>query len=75
MRQTVRLRHLPYADVVYGGSGAYKSLAVAASHPDVITGAGGAGLVGGAGDRDEVGVLERGCVNREVFAVKGAGGI
>lgn len=57
MRQTVRLRHLPGAETVFGGCGAYKSLAVAASHPDVICGAGGGGLVGGGGDRDEVGHL------------------
>lgn len=53
MRQTVRLKHLPGADTSFAG-GAYKTLAVAASHPDVITGAGGAGLANGTGDRDEV---------------------
>jgi hypothetical protein len=35
-------------------SGALRSLAVAASHPDVIVGTGAGGLSGGEGERDEV---------------------
>lgn len=53
MRQTVRLRHLPGADVAFPGA-TLRNLAVASSHPDVITGAGSAGLAGGESERDEV---------------------
>lgn len=53
MRQTIRLKQLPGADASFG-AGALRTLAVAASHPDVVTGTGGMGLTGGAADRDEV---------------------
>lgn len=56
MRQTIRLKHLPGADSAFAG-GALHHLAAAASHPEVITGTGSAGLAGtGGGDssRDEV---------------------
>ncbi len=54
MRQTIRLKQLPGADVSFAG-GALRTLAAAASHPDVITGTGGGGITGGtSADRDEV---------------------
>jgi len=53
MRQIISLSHLPGGGGSFSG-GAARQLAVAASHPDVITGAGSSGLSGGPGTRDEV---------------------
>jgi hypothetical protein len=44
----------PIHDNVPTLAGALRSLAVAASHPDVIVGTGAGGLSGGEGERDEV---------------------
>ncbi len=60
MRQTIRIRHLPGADTAFAG-GLLRTLAVAASHPDVITGVGSMGLAGAGGDRDEVGPRRVAC--------------
>ncbi len=62
MRQTIRLRHLPGAETAFAG-GVLRSLAVAASHPDVIVGAGGGGLAGGVGEKEEVGAWAHGTLH------------
>jgi len=56
MRQVINLNHLSGGGAASVFSGpALRSLAVAASHPDVITGAGSSsGMAGGPGTRDEV---------------------